>query len=116
MLPKKRRIEKKEFKYIISKGKRLNSDNLLLYIAKIDQKNIPKVSRFSFSVSKKVCKNAVDRNRLRRVGYSIIEKNIEKIIEKHLLFFVFKKNIISVKFDILEKEVLELLSNALMLI
>ena len=35
--------------------------------------------RFGVSCSKKICKTAIDRNRLRRVVYGIIDKNIEKI-------------------------------------
>ena len=115
MLPKKRRIEKREFRHIISRGKKLNGDNLLLYIAKIETDYELKDSRFSFSVSKKVTKGAVDRNRLRRVGYSVIEKSIERIKKGYFLFFVFKKNTVNVKFDVLEKEILKLLSEALVL-
>ncbi len=110
MLPKKRRISRKEFPYILSKGKRYNSPHLLLYVAKIDNSPETKDSRFSFSISKKVHPLAVDRNKSRRRGYSIINKNLAKIRPGYLCFFSFKKGNGEVSFNDLEKEVLELLS------
>ena len=114
MISKSRRIRRKEISYILSRGKRYNSSYFLVYIVKSDglEEN---PSRFSFSVSKKVCKGAVGRNKLRRRGYSIISQNIEKIKPNHLFLFSFKKEAVAKSFSALEKDVLELLSLTLML-
>ena len=111
MLPKKRRIARLEFTNILSKGKRYNSPHLLLYIAS-NSKESHKDSTFSFSVSKKVCSNAVDRNKYRRQGYSTVGKHIKLIKPGFQCSFSFKKGIKGLTFGILEKEILELLSNS----
>lgn len=67
MLPKSKRLTTEEFKKVIEKGQSFHSPFLIARLA-----NSPKQSRFSVSVPKKVCKNAVDRNKIRRRIYSII--------------------------------------------
>ena len=47
-------------------------------------------SRFCFSVSKKVAKSAVVRNRLRRTGYRLLEKYLPKIKPNILAVFSFR--------------------------
>jgi len=106
MLPKKRRIQRSSFSNIFSRGKRHNSTNLLLYVATSD-KNEP--SRFSFSVSKKVNKKAVDRNKLRRRGYSVVSRYLDKIKPNFLCLFSFKLGSGKIKFNELEKEIYSLL-------
>jgi|SRR3989344_114624 len=109
MLPKKRRISRKEFPYILKNGKRYNSPSLLLYVAPADQDG-SKESKFSFSVSKKVCPKAVDRNRFRRWGYSIVRGSLEQVRSGYFCFFSFKKTLKPISFSVLEKEARELLS------
>jgi len=104
MLSKKRRISKKEIEVILKTGKRLNSPHLSLYISKTNLG----CSRFSFSVSKKVCPKAVDRNKYRRRGYSVIQK-INQIKPGYDCLFVFKKGSSGIKHDIVEGEISELL-------
>lgn len=48
-------------------------------------------TKIAFSVSKKVLKTAVSRNKYRRRGYSLIKKYINLIKPNLFLFFVFKK-------------------------
>lgn len=72
-------------------------------------------SRFSFSVSKKVSKMAVNRNKLRRVGYSIVEKCIENVNPGYFLFFSYKKGAEKYKYQEIEKEILGLLEKSFML-
>ncbi|MCX6701862.1 MAG: ribonuclease P protein component [Candidatus Zambryskibacteria bacterium] len=115
MLPKKRRIQRKDFPLILSKNKRYNSPNLLLHVTPINS-NKTKESRFSFSVSKKVCPKATDRNKYRRQGYSVISKNLNRIKPEYYCFFSFKKTSKPIIFSALEKEILELLSSSLVLI
>ena len=108
MLPKKRRLTKELFPEVLSKGKRFNSDHFLAYISHF---NASGHSRFAFSVSKKVCKNAVDRNRLRRQGYSIVTKHIKEIPDGFFCVFMYKKGSHLALFSDLEKEVMYILLN-----
>ena len=88
----------------------------MLYVAlnsNKENKNIQ--SRFSFSASKKVEKSAVKRNKLRRWGYSIINRHTDRIKENTFLFFIFKKGSNIITFNNLEKEVLGLLSASSMI-
>lgn len=116
MLPKNRRISKKYFPLILSKSKRHNSTHLILYLSPIDSGQKEEQSRFSFSISKKVCPKAVERNKYRRRGYAIISKHLAKIGDGHFYFFSFKKFSSQPTFSILEKEIKELLNTSLMLI
>ena len=108
MLSKARRIQKSFFKKILVEGKRYNSVSLLLYLSLNDKRESP--TKFSFSVSKKVLKGAVNRNLYRRRGYSIIGRNIKNIKSGYLCFFSFKKGSNKLTFNFLEKEVLNLLN------
>jgi ribonuclease P protein component len=108
MLPKNERIQRKNFSQILLENKTYNSPNLLLHITPNPDKN----SKFSFSVSKKICPNAVDRNKLRRRGYSIILKNKNIIKSGSFCFFSFKKTKRTPTFATLEKEIVGLLSSA----
>jgi len=109
MLPKQRRIERKLFPQIISTGKRFNSTHLLLYKVTLEAST---PSKFSFSVSKKVCKHAVDRNKHRRRAYSIVSKCIKQAKPSFLCFFSFKKDACSITYKDLEKEIVFLLGSA----
>ena len=113
MLPKKRRIPRELFPRILSESKHYNSQNLFLYSIRINQ-SLP--SRFSFSISKKICKNAVDRNKYRRRGYSIINHHIKQIEQGYLCFFSFKKGSGKTTFKILEEQIIYLLHKASVLI
>ncbi len=110
MLSKNRRIEKKYFPYILKNSRRYISSHFLLYISPLDSSLASKKSRFSFSVSKKVCRLAVDRNKYRRRGYSVISKCVKQIKDSYFLFFSFKKFSTKPTFSVLEKEINELLS------
>ena len=113
MLSKNRRIPRGEFSKIFSDSKRYNSDNLLLYIAKTNKSG---PSKFSFSVSKKVCKKAVDRNKYRRRGYAIITKRINQIEPGYLCFFSLKNFSGGATFKILEEQITDLLRKASVII
>jgi ribonuclease P protein component len=113
MLPKKRRIPRKEFPFILKNGRRFSSYHILLYIAK---NPVPEQSRFSFSISKKIFKRAVDRNKYRRRGYSIISKHLNQINSGYLFFFSFKRGKYPIEFPELGIEIVSLLSLAGVLI
>jgi len=113
MLPHKRRIVRKEFAYILKNGKRYNSSHLLLYVAPLPKTS--DLSRFSFSISKKIYKNATDRNRYRRRGYSVISPIISLIPPGFLCFFSFKKGVYPLSFQQLQEEIVGLLKNSQLL-
>lgn len=114
MLPKQRRIPRENFSHILAHGSRFNSQHLLLYIAKntLVAKN---KARIAFSVSKKVCPSAVDRNKYRRMGYSALSPEISNIKDGYLLFFSYKKGSVPVSFKTIQNEIMGLLSTSSML-
>jgi ribonuclease P protein component len=108
MLPKTERLKREEFTNILKSGKRLNSKHLLLYVLKNTKEKTK--TKFSFSISKKISKNATSRNKLRRRGYSVIAKLKNKLRPGFMCFFSFKKGGELTTFRELEKEIAELLS------
>lgn len=106
MLPKNQRIPKNMFPLLTSaNGAKTFKNNLFLlrFVSVKDQKN----SRFCFSVSKKVAKSAVVRNKLRRTGYRLLKNYINQIKPNILAVFSFRV----VPKD--EKEIIKSLENIL---
>lgn len=84
MLSRELRIPRKLF-YLLKKARIFRNS---LFLAKIlYQPQIP--SRFSFSVSKKVAKLAVDRNKLRRQGYQALKEHLLDLKPNFLIQFSF---------------------------
>jgi|SRR5581483_4870129 len=108
MLPKTRRIQRKEYSTLLSRAEKFNSPHLVLSVCQ----GGPSPGRFSFSISKKVLKSAVGRNKWRRRGYSVIQKNLSGVKPGYYCFFSFKKNLQNIKFSDLEKEIIQLLNTA----
>lgn len=69
MLSKHRRVTKSLFDTVLKEGKTLHGN--LLYLRYIS-KSLDKYSHFAFVAPKSVAKLAVNRNSLRRKGYSAI--------------------------------------------
>ncbi len=116
MLRKERRIPRREFTHILSSGRRFSSPSFLLYAAKNIQNTANNKTKIAFSVSKKVCPKATDRNKYRRRGYSVIDTNLNRLREGFLLFFSYKKLSTTVSYKTLESEILGLLSDSGVLI
>jgi ribonuclease P protein component len=112
MLPKERRIPRAYFPYILSNSKKSNSQHLMLYTADTPQKG---KSKFCFSVSKKVSKSAVGRNKLRRRGYAVIAKHIISISDNKFFFFVYKKDSNTLPYSKISEEIKMLLSDFLVI-
>jgi ribonuclease P protein component len=108
MLPKNRRIKRSEFPFILQTGKRFNSPHFLLYVANTNEKH----TQVCFSVSKKILKHAVQRNKCRRQGYAVVSRYINKLKSGRLLFFVFKKGSYPIPFTTLASEIDYLLTTA----
>jgi len=87
MLPKKRRVAKVFFGNVSKGGKSFYSS---FFSAKVLKSTVKKPSRVGFFVSKKISNKAVERNFIRRRGYSVIQ-NIKKQIEPSYLVVFFAK-------------------------
>lgn len=66
MLPKKKRITKKDFHLLMKDGKTLSTPLFLLYFKKGDSPH------YAFVAPRGIFKNATKRNKYRRMGYNII--------------------------------------------
>jgi ribonuclease P protein component len=66
MLPKNKRVTKELFQKIMRTGRSLSSPLFVLRYIDSD------MSQYAFVAPKNVAKKAVDRNKLRRIGYSAI--------------------------------------------
>lgn len=108
MLPKNRRIKRQIFSDLLSKGKRFSTAHLLAFLVKKGDKSL---SQFAVSVSKKICKKAVDRNKYRRQSYAIISSHIKDISNGFFCLFVFKRGSYPVSFNQLESEIDNILSS-----
>jgi ribonuclease P protein component len=84
MLPKNKKIPRKIFPFILKKADVFKNN---LFILKFTKGG--KESRFCFSVSKKISKSAVIRNKIRRAGYRLLKKHISKIKPGALIIFSF---------------------------
>jgi len=105
MLPKSKRASKDDFK-LMEKAD-VYSSNIMFSLKAKKQKLAN--SKISFSVSKKVSKSAVVRNKLRRFGYRVARALIDKI-DNHIIIVYFK--IIPKDFIEVEKSLEELLTKS----
>ncbi|MCX6731554.1 MAG: ribonuclease P protein component [Candidatus Parcubacteria bacterium] len=101
MLAKKNRINKKLFEEIFKRGKIFSSPNLSLKIAPTTEKQ----SRFTFVVSSKVAKRAVDRNKIKRRARNIVRKFLPEIKKQINAIIFFRKGAGKMTFSELEKEI-----------
>lgn len=108
MLSKDFKIDKKLIPLVLKEGKIFNSPYFTLRVFK-QKTDCKKFSLFSFVVSKKVAKNATNRNKLKRKGFYIIRKIIQKTRPCFVCVFSFKKEILNLSFLNLEKEILQIL-------
>lgn len=86
MLPRSQKIQRKDFPLVKSKGKYFGNELFSAYVY-----NGTGGKKFAFSVSKKVSKKAVDRNRIRRFGYRAIKDVLAETLPGTTAIFFFKK-------------------------
>ena len=86
MFPKKNRADKNIIKKIFKEGRFINSDNISFKFFLDKNFSMPHIS---FVVPKKVAKSAVMRNRLRRLGYSVLNKYLSKFPDNFNGVFLF---------------------------
>lgn len=86
MLSKKHRISKTDFHKLIKPDKILRSSCLTARV--FSSANLKK-AKFSVSVSKKIEKQAVWRNKIRRLVYDTIRKHGESFSKPFFIHFIF---------------------------
>ena len=109
MFPKKNRITKREFSELMKTGRVFHSPIFLFRMVKKEQGTLPK---FAFVVSKKVAKNAADRNKMKRRGFHALREVVFPIDPKMggcMCAFFFKKEGREVGFEEIKREIKELL-------
>lgn len=104
MLSKKNRVDKKNIDLIFKEGKYLASPNLNFKFLVTES---PKNARISFISPKNIVRLAIDRNRIRRRGYTALAKYIDQFPAGLLGAFIFKNYQDDVK--ILESEIKNIL-------
>jgi ribonuclease P protein component len=109
MLPKNRRVSKPLFDKVLKEGSVLHSP---LFSLRFLPKNLDKYSHIAIVAPKSVAKGAVERNKLRRRGYSAVASF--SIIPSICLFF-FKKEAKSSSLKELSLEMEMLLKRAKLL-
>lgn len=100
MLPKSNRLTKSAFKLVMDKGIAHHSPIAVLKILKTHGKH-----GFSVSVSKKVSKSAVGRNKIRRRIYSIIKDYRDKIQDGISVLILMKVGSEKLSFDEITKQI-----------
>lgn len=92
MLLKKNRVTKKEIEEIFKKGSSLFSPSLnFKFLINFKEKE-EKDFKISFIVPKTISKKAIIRNKMRRIGYKTIKKNLFLLPFNLTGAFIFKKN------------------------
>jgi len=102
MLPKQKRISRPLFKEILLSKRYSNSPHFSLRVAQAAS------ARAAVSVSKKISKKSVIRNRVRRRAYAAIQTIIGEM-NPGLYLFVAKPGVEKIKGEELNKEILTLI-------
>lgn len=103
MLPKKKRVTKEAFQVLMKEGKSLSTQLFLFYFK---ENNSP---QYAFVAPKKAFKNAVKRNKFRRIGYNILRSIPVKYGSG---IFVYKKQAISAKTEDIKENIVFVLKKA----
>jgi len=102
MLPKKKRLNKELFSEINKGFKKVDTPLFLLKARFLVINQLPK---FSCVVSKKVSKSAVSRNRLRRVFYEALRKNVPLAPRGAIFVFYLKPQSLNLEQKSFEAEI-----------
>ncbi len=110
MLNKKYRFHSRGgVRFVYQKGKTIRKPGMSLVFLK----NERHFTRIAVVVSKKVEKSAVKRNRIRRRVYEALRINFELIPKEYdYIFVVFSKEVLTLPFPELEKQLGELVAEA----
>jgi ribonuclease P protein component len=106
MIPQKKRIKGSVFRVLIKKGKIFSTKLFLFYF--MDSK----FPQYSFVAPLTIFKNAVERNKFRRIGYNII-RSIQ--VESGTGIFVYKKQAITTSLPEIKEDIIYILKKAKLL-
>jgi ribonuclease P protein component len=110
MLPSKARLRFREVEDVFAKGERRTAPLFSITFLKPSDR-----TAFAVTVSKKVAKNASDRNKIRRRIYSAISKiRKDNLVFAHVVFLP-KKEVLKASAEILETEIKKILARATIL-
>lgn len=101
MLPRKRRLNREFIKKVIKQGKAVRGRGISLKYLVVSGRP----SAFSFIVSGKNVKKAVDRNKLKRRGRAIVFKLFPRLKEGVSGLIFFNQDSQNMNFSSLEKEI-----------
>ena len=108
MLAKKYKLTRKDHIQDISrKGKESKSR---YFVVKYEDNN-EEISRFALTISAKLSKKAVTRNKLRRQLYEIIRLNLEEITTGKNIVILLRFAALDLNYEDLEKNLLKQLKN-----
>lgn len=110
MLPKKQRIERPFFDLLLKKGRSTHTS--LFSVSVLSAETLKQHSKFGVVVSKKVAKQAVTRNKLRRRAYAVFSKEHGNIKKGFLVALFFKKPAAELSFSETASEIKKLLHKA----
>ncbi len=94
--------KKKDFQQIQENGDKFFSKHFIIF----SLKNNDNQNKIGITISKKVDKRAVVRNRLKRYIREIYRTNKEKILDNHKLVVIAKKNAGNLKYHDVKRELL----------
>ncbi len=114
MLSQSRRIPRELFGDLGRTGRSRHSELFTLVYSPFPGPTTP--TRFAVSVSKKVARGAVDRNRLRRRGYAALKEVIFDIRPGYKVLLYAKKPLLNASFDEYREDIYSLLGQAQLLI
>ena len=106
MFKRKQRLSRKDFENILKKGTRVQNEYLSLLHEDETETKVGVV------VSKKNANKATQRNKLRRIIFSVLKDNERYLNKKHVAVFL-KKNSSKMTFSEIERELTTLLKKHL---
>jgi ribonuclease P protein component len=113
MLPTNRRVKKESFAKIMKEGTLVRTNNFYLRFLPQNNSILP---QFGFVVPNKVKKTSVGRHLIKRKMTAVIERNQFNIKNNLAIIIFVQKDITTLVFSEIEKEILELLRRAKILI
>ena len=94
MLPKKNRLSQKEFDFVYNQGESVSGDTGYIKFLKTDAP-----TKVSCAVSTDAVKTSVDRTRIRRRGYAVVEKVVDHISPAYSIIWFLPANTDAKSFD-----------------
>ena len=112
-LPKAHRLKKRQdYRAVYEKGIRRYSPHLVLIALQIESGNFTQPTMVGISISKKVSKKAVIRNRIKRQIKAVIASKLKAIAPGWKVVIVVKPKAIECKYEHFLRELEELLKKA----